>query len=94
MLGYHQREIRRLMMREKNLVTFLGAGLGVCPGIWLTQAVLGAVHSDNNIFVAHVTLQTILVATSITCLFSILIERLLTRRVRGINMVEALKSVE
>jgi putative ABC transport system permease protein len=52
------------------------------------------VHSENNIFVAHVSTVSIVAATAITCLFSILIERLLTRKVRSIDMVEALKSVE
>ena len=36
----------------------------------------------------------ILVASLITLAFSLCIERLLTRKVHGINMVEALKSVE
>ena len=55
---------------------------------------LSAVHSDNNLFIVSVTPQTLVTATVITCLFSILIERLLTRKVPSINMVEALKSVE
>jgi len=93
-LGYHQKEIRGLMMWENNLVTVIGAGLGVWPGILLTQAVLSSVHSENNVFIAHVSLQTVLIASAITCLFSILIEWLITRKVRSINMVEALKSVE
>ncbi len=93
-LGYHQKEIRMLMMRENNLITGLGALLGILPGFALTQAVFQALHTDNNIFSAHVTLYTVVVATVITCLFSILIERLLTRKVRSIDMVEALKSVE
>ena len=52
------------------------------------------VRSENNTFTAYITPQTFLLATLITCLFSILIERLLTRKVPSINMVEALKSVE
>jgi putative ABC transport system permease protein len=93
-LGYHQKEIRSLMMRENNLITLLGAALGVYPGLLLTQVVLATVHSESQTFVAGVTLQTVLVATLITCLFSILMERVLTRKVRSIDMVEALKSVE
>lgn len=93
-LGYHQKEIRRLMMQENNLITLFGAGLGVLPGYWLTQVVLDTVRSENNTFTAYITPQTFLLATLITCLFSILIERLLTRKVPSINMVEALKSVE
>lgn len=93
-LGYHQKEIRTLMMRENNLITAVGAALGIGPGIWLTQVVLTSVRAENNVFIAHVSPATIAFATAITCLFSILIERLLTRKVRAIDMVEALKSVE
>ncbi len=93
-LGYHQKEIRGLMMWENNIVTLVGTALGIGPGVLLTQAVLLAVHSENNVFVAQVSPLSILVASLITCVFSILIELFLTRRVRGINMVEALKSVE
>jgi putative ABC transport system permease protein len=93
-LGYHQKEIRSLMMRENNIVTVIGAALGIWPGVLLTQAVLMTVRSENNVFVAQVSPLSMLVATLITCVFSILIELFLTRRVRSINMVEALKSVE
>ena len=93
-LGYHQKEIRTLMMNENNLITVVGAALGIAPGIWLTQIVLDSINAQNNVFVAHVSLQSVLLASLITCVFSILIEWLLTRRVRSISMVEALKSVE
>lgn len=46
------------------------------------------------VFVAHVTPQAILVPSLITYAFTFLIEWLLTRKVRHIDMVEALKSVE
>lgn len=93
-LGYHQREIRRLMMRETWAVSLLGTALGVYPGILLTQAVLSAINSENMVYTAHVAPMSILVASLITLAFSLCIERLLTRKVHGINMVEALKSVE
>ncbi len=93
-LGYHQKEIRGLMMWENNIVTVIGAALGIGPGLLLTQMVLMTVRSENNVFVAQVSPLSILYASLITCVFSILIELFLTRRVRSINMVEALKSVE
>ena len=93
-LGYHQKEIRGLMMWENNIVTVIGTALGIVPGILLTQVVLMTVHSENNVFVAQVSPLSILTASLITCVFSILIELFITRKVRSINMVEALKSVE
>ena len=93
-LGYHQKEIRRLMMRETEVVTLLGILLGIFPGLWLTQAVLGSVKSETMVYVAQVAPKSIVLASLITLAFSLCIEMLLTRKVRSIDMVEALKSVE
>ena len=82
------------MMRETWAVSLLGTALGVYPGILLTQAVLSAINSENMVYTAHVAPMSILVASLITLSFSLCIERLLTRKVHSINMVEALKSVE
>ena len=93
-LGYHQKEIRRLMMRETEVVTFLGMLLGIFPGLWLTSAVLGSVKSETMVYAAQVAPKSIVLASLITMAFSLCIELLLTRKVRSIDMVEALKSVE
>ncbi len=93
-LGYHQKEIRGLMMWENNIVTLIGAGLGIVPGILLTRVVLDAIGSESTVFIANVTFVTILTATAITSVFSVLIEWMITRKVRTLDMVEALKSVE
>ena len=93
-LGYHQKEIRRLMMRENDLITIAGVLLGVYPGLWLTGTVLSTVDSETMMWISHVAPTSILLSAVITSLFSILLELLLTRKVRSIDMVEALKSVE
>ena len=93
-LGYHQKEIRGLMMRENDLLTIGGAALGIVPGFLLTKAVLSTVASETMVWAAHIAPLSVVLATVITCAFSIFIELLLTRKVRSIDMVEALKSVE
>lgn len=93
-LGYHQREIRRLMLRENNLTAILGVLLGIAPGIILTDVVLKSCESESMVYASSVTLSSILIASAVTFAFTWFIEWLLTRKVRGIDMVEALKSVE
>ncbi|MDD3412201.1 MAG: ABC transporter permease, partial [Eubacteriales bacterium] len=93
-LGYHQREIRRLMTRENNLITLLGLALGVAPGWWLTAAVLKSCESSEMVYESTVALSSIAIACVVTYLFSCFVQWLLTRKVRTIDMVEALKSVE
>ncbi|MBO6092033.1 MAG: ABC transporter permease, partial [Oscillospiraceae bacterium] len=93
-LGYHQREIRSLMLRESSLPALLGTLLGIPPGIALVSIILRTCEFDSMVFVGHVTPLAVLLASVITFAFAVCVEWLLTRKVRGIDMVEALKSVE
>ena len=93
-LGYHQREIRSLMLRESSLTALLGTLIGIPPGIALVSIILRTCEFDSMVFVGHVTIFAVLLASVITFTFAVCVEWLLTHKVRGIDMVEALKSVE
>ena len=93
-LGYHQREIRSLMLRESSLTALIGVAAGIPPGIALVGIILRTCEFENMVFESHVSPRAVLLASVITFAYTLLIERLLARKVRGIDMVEALKSVE
>ena len=81
-------------MRENDIVTVIGALLGVVPGILLTGVVLSTVNLETMVWTARVAPKSMVLATLITCAFSVFLEFIITRKVPGIDMVEALKSVE
>ena len=93
-LGYHQKEIRRLMLRENSLVAVAGVGAGIVPGILLVSVILKMCEFDSMVFAPHITWPTVALSSLATFAFTWLIQRFLTRKVRTIDMVEALKSVE
>jgi putative ABC transport system permease protein len=93
-LGFYQREIRSLIVRENVIVTAAGILAGIYPGLWLSGMVMAASEPDDMVFISVVEPTSILAACGITFAFSLLIQRLLTGKVRSIVMVEALKSVE
>lgn len=93
-LGYHQREIRSLIISENVIISVLGVLCGVGPGILLTDVVMHSCEPETGFYPGVPTTQSILLACVITFCFSIFIQLLLTRKVRSIDMVEALKSVE
>ena len=93
-LGYHQREIRGLMMRENNLTAVFGVAAGILPGIGLVRVILKMCEFESMVFVMHIHPRTILLSSAVTYAFAALIEWFLTLKVRKIDMVEALKSVE
>lgn len=93
-LGYHQQEIRRLMFSENNLLTLLGVLLGVAPGFWLPDAIFRSCGNENIVFYTTVSPQAILIGCGATYAFSVFVSWLLTRKVKKVDMVAALKSVE
>jgi len=93
-LGYHQKEIRRLILSENLLITVLAIVISVFPGIGFTEMILSLVESESMRYAVTVTPRSILLSSAVTFGFSIFIQLLLTRKVHTIDMVEALKSVE
>ena len=93
-LGYHQKEIRKLMMREQECIALLATLLSIYPGILLTGIILQMCEYDSMVFKPSCYPLTVARACLISMAFAWFIERLLTRKVKSIDMVEALKSVE
>ena len=93
-LGYHQKEIRRLILNENLIITILGVLCGVYPGYLLTDVVMHTCEPETSYYPGMPNLQSVILACVITFFFSIFIQLVLTRKVRKIDMVEALKSVE
>ena len=93
-LGYHQKEIRKLILHENTIISLLGVLAGVGPGYLLTDIVMHACEPETGFYPGVPTVKSVVIACVVTYCFSQLIQRLLTRKVRTIDMVEALKSVE
>lgn len=93
-LGYHQKEIRALILHENTIVSLLGVLCGIVPGFLLTNVIMHSCEPESGFYPGTPTVQTVLIACVVTYLFSCLLQRLLTRKVKEIDMVEALKSVE
>lgn len=93
-LGYHQKEIRRLIVGENVLITLAGIACSLSAGKGLTGLVLRVCASESVTYPSRPAVSSIMIACAITFCFSLFIQLFLTRKVRSIDMVEALKSVE
>lgn len=93
-LGYHQKEIRSLIINENLMISVLGVLGGIVPGYLLTDVVMHTCEPESAFYPGTPTAQSVVLACLISFCFSIFIQLLLTRKVRSIDMVEALKSVE
>ena len=93
-LGFHHREIRSLIIKENAIIAVAGILSGIFPGVWLTDLVMKSSEPDDMVFRALVEPTSIAAACCITLIFSLVAQYLLIRKVRGIVMTQALKSVE
>lgn len=48
-LGYHQKEIRRLIMRENSIISLFGVALGIWPGIALTDIIMHTCEPESGL---------------------------------------------
>ena len=93
-LGFHRNEIRALVMRENIVTTLIGWIAGIPLGFWFMNQYLGAFSNHALVFYPHIELQSIALASLVVIGCSLTTTFLLSRRIRKIDMVEAIKGVE
>lgn len=93
-LGFYQKEITLVSLRENIITTLIGWIIGIPIGLWFLKTYVSVVSSDSFDWVAKLSAPRFIIASLITVGCSIGVSLLLTLKVKKINMVEALKSVE
>ncbi|WP_042348132.1 FtsX-like permease family protein [Bacillus massiliigorillae] len=93
-LGFYPKEVTMYVYRENIILTILGIGLGFVLGNALLQIVITTVEVDEVMF-SHVVHWTSYVYSAIlTIIFSLLVMLVMHIKLKRVDMIEALKSVE
>ncbi len=93
-LGFYDSEVAAYVYRENVVLTFMGAGVGVVLGKLLHGFIVKTVEVDQTMFGLNITLKSYLLAIGFTVLFSLLVNGFMYFKLKKIDMVESLKSVE
>lgn len=93
-LGFQQKEVQNYIYKENNVLTFCGAVAGVPLGIWLHRTIMLTVEMDYIMFGRSISPLSMVISVALTLLFGILVDVAMRKRLRNIEMVESLKSVE
>ncbi len=93
-LGFTPAEVRFYVLRENLVLSFIAGILGIPLGIVCTHAVMNRILLDNMTY--HITVRPLSCVLSliITVLFAVIVNFLMRRQIRRINMAESLKAVE
>ena len=93
-LGFYDIEVDSYVFRENILLSMLGTGAGLILGIFLARFVITTAEVDIVMFGRNIYAMSYILAAVITMAFSVLVTVAMHRRLKRINMIEALKSVE
>lgn len=93
-LGFYDMEVGNYVYRENILLTIIGAIAGVFLGKILHQFVIQTVEVEMTMFGRNINMPSYIYAIGFTFLFSVLVNMVMYFKLKKINMVESLKSVE
>ena len=93
-LGFYPAEVRSYVFRENIVLTAAGALLGIPLGIWLHSFVMGQIQIDFVSFQVQILPFSYALSLILTFAFTLLVDLLMQRKLRRIDMVDSLKSVE
>ncbi|MDO4345425.1 MAG: FtsX-like permease family protein, partial [Eubacteriales bacterium] len=93
-LGFYDGEVSAYVYRENILITIIGIFAGVVLGIILHRFVIVTVEVDACMFGRNINLPSFLISSAFTVAFSIFVNVVMHFKLKKIDMVESLKSVE
>ena len=93
-LGFYNKEVSQYVFRENVVLTVIGAFLGIGLGCVLHQFVIVTAEIDSMMFGRVISLKSYIYSILLTLLFSGIINGSMHFKLKKIDMVESLKSVE
>ena len=93
-LGFYDMEVAEYVYRENVILTILGILAGAGIGLALHQYIIHTVEVDMMMFGRTVFPRSYLFSGLLTLVFSLFVNYMMYYRLKKIDMIESLKSVE
>lgn len=93
-LGFYDLEVAQHVYRENVLLTFIGAAVGVVLGKFLHAFIIDTVEVDTAMFGRNINFSSYMYSLLFTILFSLIVNGIMYFKLKKIDMVESLKSIE
>ncbi len=93
-LGFYPREVGSYIFRESFFLTLIGSVAGLGLGVILHSFVIKTAEIDEVMFLHRISLPSFLLSVLFTLLCMGLVDLVMVRRLKKIDMIESLKSAE
>ena len=93
-LGFYDKETYSYIFRETVILSVIGSIVGLFAGIFLYRAVVTTIEPDMLLVTRDLLWQTYLRAACLTMFFTWIVNQCMKPRIKNIDMLESLKSVD
>ena len=93
-LGFYDNEVSVYIYRENTILTIIGALAGLVMGIFLHKFIMTTVEMENIMFGLKLELKSYIFSILLTLIFAILVNLAMYYKLKNVEMVESLKSVD
>lgn len=93
-LGFYDGELAAYVYRENVILTLFGTVLGILLGFILHWFVMQTVETEMIMFGVEMRFMSYVYAVLLTVLFAVIVNALMIFRLKKVDMIESLKSVE
>ncbi len=93
-LGFHDKEVSSYIYRESVVLTIIGIGVGLFLGIFLHKLLITYCSVDAVTFVQSLNWYNYLVAGALSAIFAVIVNGIMHKKMRKIDMVTSLKAIE
>jgi len=93
-LGFRDHEVYDYVFRENKVLTVLGCIIGLFLGVILHQFIIKTVEINGGMFERRIRPISFLYSSLLTIMFTYIIEFVMRKILRKVDMIESLKSIE
>ena len=94
LLGFYNNELSNYVFRENVILTIIGGLLGLVLGVYLLTFIISTAEMDIVMFGRERAFSSYFFAFVLTMVFAFLINLIMNKELKKIDMIESLKSVE
>lgn len=93
-LGFYDKEVSAYIYRENILLTIIGLIVGLGLGVVFHKFIIVTVEMDYVMFGRNISLFSFIIASILTMIFALLVNFAMYYKLKNVQMVESLKSVD
>ena len=93
-LGFYDKEVDNYVIKENIILTIIGIIIGLFLGFFLTKVVISTVEIEKARFLHNINLNSYLITATISFIFTLIVNKVNHVKLKKIDMISSLKSVE